>query len=165
MPHGGRHFFWVDTLLTQQVASGGAQINSLLTGLTATESRMGLTLMRLILCLDIAALVHDAGEGSQFVDTGIGIVSQEAFTAAVFPDPATAADFPVGGWLFRCRVRTYGFATDQAAVYNRVLERDLGAKRKINNGELYIHTQNTADQASTHTISLSGVVRALFLST
>jgi len=165
MPHGGRHTFWVDTTLDLQVTSGSVTAAGLLTNISSVESRTGMTLIRLILCLDVAHLIHDSGEGIQNVAVGIGIASQEAFAANVFADPNTDTDFPMGGWLFRCRMRTYGFAADQAAVYNRVIERDLRAKRKLNNGNMFLSGANDAESGTASTIVIAGIVRALFLST
>jgi len=46
-----------------------------------------------------------------------------------------------------------------------VIERDLRNKRKVNNGEIYATFVNTAEQGSTHTISVIGIIRCLILST
>ena len=165
MPHGGRHMFWVDSVLDLQVASGGQTISSLMPGLSDDVKRSGMTLMRIILCLDVAHLIPDSGEGIQNVALGVGIASQEAFLGSVLPEPATQFDFPQGGWIFRCRLRTYGFAADVGAVYNRVIERDLRNKRKINNGELYIIAENAAEFGITSVVVVAGIVRCLMLST
>ena len=165
MAHGGRHMFWVDSMLDLQIANNAIDIEGLLPGLTTNESRMGMTLMRTILCLDIAPLVHDAGEGTQNVSIGVGIASQEAFVAEVLPDPSSSLDFPVGGWIWRCRYRIYSFAADQPAVFNRHVDLDLRNKRKLNNGELYLTTENAPEQGTTFTIVVAGSIRCLFLST
>ena len=165
MAHGGRHMFWVDSLLSNQVANNTNALVSLMTGISSSESRMGMTLIRLIFCFDFGHLIHDSGEGSQIVDFGIGIASQEAFAAGVVADPEVSTEFPTGGWLFRCRLRTYGFAADQPSVYSRTIERDLRAKRKLNNGELFFSVDNSADQGTGGSIQALGIVRALFLST
>jgi len=165
MPHGGRHMFWVDLPQSTQIATGAKSEVDLLVGLTANESRSGITVMRIILMWALAALVHDSGEGSQIVTMGIGIASQEAFAAGALADPETTDDFPTGGWLFRGRARTIAFAADQPAFYERVVERDLRAKRRLNNGVLYQSITNTADQGSTHVVQVAGMTRVLLLST
>ena len=65
MAHGGRHYFWVDTISDLQVSSGGNNSTSLLGGIPTTESRSGMTLIRLVLCYSIQYLLHDSGEGQQ----------------------------------------------------------------------------------------------------
>ena len=165
MPHGGRHYFWVDTNHALQVASGGKSETSLMTGISSTESRMGMTLIRLLLCWDLSHLLHDSGEGTQRPAIGIGIASQEAFAAGTLPEPEDDTEFPMGGWLFKCSFRTYGFAADAPAAYSRVIERDLRAKRKLNNGELFLTLTNVPDGGTAGTVTLIGITRALWLST
>jgi len=166
MPHGGRHFYWVDRLLDEQVASGTVnQTNNLFQTIPISESRVGMTIMRTILCLDVAHLIPDSGEGIQNVAMGIGITGADAFASNVVADPEIDADFPMGGWVFRCRVRTYGFAADSPSVYNRVIERDLRGKRKVNNGEVFWVTSNLPEQGTPSTIVVHGIVRMLILST
>ena len=165
MPHGGRHLFWVDSFVSLIMSTANGDVESLMTGLSSTESRMGLTLMRSILCLEVGRLIPDSGEGNDIVDIGIGIASQEAFAANVLSDPNVITEFPIGGWIFRCRVRTFGFAADASVAYSRVIERDLRNKRKINNGEMFITGFNTANQGSASTCSVDGIVRNLYLST
>ena len=167
MPHGGRHMFWVDTLVDEQIAIGGKSQISLMTGISSTESRMGLTLMRLILCLDASPLIVGSSEGAMKNFMGIGVASQEAFAALALADPESATDFPIGGWLFRCAYKLYNYdnAADRAAVRGRVIERDLGAKRKLNNGELYLSVTNQSEQGFDFVTSVIGIVRSLYLST
>jgi len=158
---------WIDTLLNMQVATGAQARQSIMTaGITAQDVRLtGMTLLRTIIGLDIAHLVHDSGEGSQIVDLGIGVSSQEAVDAGVIADPATETDFPVRGWIYRGRYRTYGFAADQAAVYNARVDLDIRARRKLDNGEAFIVVDNTADQGSTGSIVVMGLLRHLWLIT
>ncbi len=165
MPHGGRHMFWVDTITNTQVASGAKSETSLMTGISSTESRMGMTLMRLILCYSLGRTIMDSGEGIDLVSIGIGIASQEAFAGGVLADPESSAEFPMGGWLYRCRYAVHGFATNAQAVFQIQIDKDLGAKRKLNNGELYITVTNQAGNGIAGFISLIGATRALFLST
>ena len=42
-------------------------------------------------------------DGVMAIDVGIGVVSTEAFTAGVVPDPQTSSDYPTLGWLYRTR--------------------------------------------------------------
>jgi len=165
MAHGGRHAFWVDSLHDIQVASGVNNIVSLIPNIPATESRSGMTLLRTLICWNIQPTIHDSGEGQQTFDVGIGITSQDAFTAGAVADPEVETDHPMGGWLYRCRGTVFAFAADQAAVYSRILQEDLRGKRKLNNGNLFMTLTNTPEQGTATAISLIGITRCLFLST
>jgi len=124
-----------------------------------------MTLMRTIVCADVARTVHDSGEGSELVDVGIGLASQEAFQADVLADPDNESDFPLRGWIWRCRYRIYGFIANDPAVFNRHIEMDLRGKRKIENGELFLSLVNTAQEGASGTVNIAGIVRCLILST
>jgi len=157
---------WLDTLVAQQIASGGQDLISLMTGVAAIDTRLaGMTLMRTILGLDVAHLIHDSGEGSQYVVMGIGVASQESFAAGTVPDPSVNGDFPPRGWVWRARYRTYGFAADQAAVFNQRIDLDIRSRRRLENGECYLVSDNQVDQGVTGTIVVSGLVRQLWLVT
>ena len=157
---------WVDTMLDLQVGNGSSNAVSLITDLSFVEIRMSqLTVMRTIIGIDVAHLIHDSGEGSQDVSIGIGVASQDAFSAggASLPDPAVQGDFPTRGWVWRARFRVYGFAADQAAVFNRRIDLDIRARRKLDNGESFIKVTNTVDQGTSGTINAIGLIRQLWL--
>ncbi len=159
--------FWSDTLVDNQASSGGAQVNtSLFNQFSIAESRLvSLTLLRTIIGLDIAHLIHDSGEGSQTVELGIGVVSQDAFAAGggALPSPVVQNDFPTRGWVWRARFRTYGFAADQPAVYNNRVDLDIRARRKLENGVSILSVVNTPDQGTAGTINVIGLIRQLWL--
>ncbi len=153
---------WVDSLHNITVASGGkSELTLMFELLTARSDR--LTLLRTILCHDYSYTVHDAGEGTQTVDVGIGVTSDEAFNAGVLPDPETASEHPTRGWVYRCRHRLHGFAADQAAVDVRTVNRDLRSKRVIQNGELFLSITNQNDTGAAASIQVTGITRCLFL--
>ncbi len=155
---------WEDTLINADTASGAQSLQTLVSSFSNEEMRLaGMTLMRTIIGLDVAYTVHDAGEGSQLVDLGIGVTSQEAFAAASVPDPNVATDHPTRGWVFRARGRVFGFAADQAAVYDWRLDRDIRSRRKLENGECYLVTNNTAVEGAASTIRVIGLIRLLWL--
>ena len=155
---------WVDTNIDITVSSGSSGSTSLMTGVSATQTRFDrMTLLRTILGFDIAYAVHDSGEGSQRVSLGIGITSQEAFTAGVFPDPETDTDFPVRGWIWRAKYRIFGFAADQPAIFTRRVDLDLRAMRKLENGEAFMNIANVAEEGTTGVIIVTGLIRQLWL--
>ena len=158
----------MDTLVDAQVASGSNVELTLVGDLTAVDIRMEqLTLLRTIIGIDLAYLIHDAGEGSQDVFVSIAIASQDAFAVAgtALPFAQTQGDHPTRGWIWRARYRLYGFAADQAAVFNRRVDLDIRARRKLDNGECYIRVENVADQGVATTINMIGLIRQLWLVT
>ena len=155
---------WIDTVVSQAVASGGSAFVSLMTGVTAAETRLSqMTLMRTILRMDIAATVHDSGEGSVIIDYGIGIVNQASFTAANVPAPSGAAEFPIRGWIVRSRGRVFGFAADQPVVYVWAVDQDLRSRRKLENGEAYIRWDSNALEGAGVAVTIVGIIRQLWL--
>ena len=156
--------FWSDTLLHTLVGSGGQAAISLVSDFSNEELRLAsLTLMRTIIGIDVAYSVHDSGEGSQLMDIAIGVESQEAFAAGVHPDPKVGSDHPVRGWVFRARGRVFGFAADQPAVYSWRLDRDIRSRRKLENGEAFIVIDNTPAEGAAGSVSVSGLIRQLWL--
>ena len=160
---------WIDTILDLQVASGSVPIIASLMGdVDTTESRLtGMTLLRTIIGLHIAHLVHDSGEGSQKVSIGIAVAPQVAFVAGQgsLPNPGLGDDHPTRGWIFRAQYVTYGFAADQAAVFDNRIDKDIRSRRKLENGECYFTVNNGLDQGSAGTIGVIGLIRQLWLVT
>ena len=164
MPHGGRHLFWLDTLLNNNISSGGNVSFSLMQDIDSTESRIGMTLMRIILCMQVAHAIHDSGEGTQMTTAGIGIVASQAFTAGEIPQPNVMTEFPLRGWIWRCRYLTQGFAADQAAVDVRDVNLDLRAKRKLDNGTIFMTAFNEPQAGVAGTVRITGLIRCLWMS-
>ncbi len=158
-----RRLFWVDTLHANEVASAGQTTINLVGSFDMEQTRLAtLTVMRIIVCHDYHYTVHDAGEGSLTLDVGIGISSQEAFAAGILADPATTQDFPIRGWLYRCRHVLHGFAADQPAVDVRSVNKDLRARRKLDNGVLHLILDNTPASGVASTARITGITRVLF---
>ena len=155
---------WVDTRVSDNVAISGQFITSLMTGVSATETRFtGMTLLRTIIGMSVGAFTHDSGEGSAGVDIGIGVTSQEAFAANQLPDPETETDFPTRGWIWRSAYRTFAFAADQPAVYEHRIDLDLRSRRKLENGECYLIASNLTIEGVGHVVRLTGYIRQLWL--
>ena len=155
---------WIDTHLNSSIASGAQVDASLMTGVSATQTRFDqMTLLRTIVGIDIAYTVHDSGEGSQLVNLGIAIASQEALAAGVVADPGTSTDFPTRGWVWRAQYRIFGFAADQPAVFDRRVDLDLRAQRKLENGEAFIVIANVAHEGVATAIDVTGLIRQLWL--
>ena len=156
---------WVDTIFGLNVASDGQSSVELdETAFTVQERRsVRWTLIRTILRLDIAATVRDSGEGDQLVTLGIGVVSQEAFAALTLPEPGTGLDFPIKGWVYRARYRVYAVAVDDQNVDVVRIDLDLRARRLMANGRLVLIADNTPNQGTATAVTISGIVRSLFL--
>ncbi len=155
---------WVDTNVNFAVASGGSGEISLMTGVSATDTRLAqMTLLRTIIGLDVGHSVHDSGEGSQRVALGIGVASQEAFAAATLPDPEVATDFPTRGWVWRAEYRIFGFAADQPTIFTRRIDLDIRAMRKLENGEAFMNARNQPEEGATGSVKILGYIRQLWL--
>ncbi len=158
---------WVDTVLNISVASGGQAVVALdETGFTIQERRAARwTLLRTIVRLDVAPTVRDSGEGDQAVDIGIGVVSEEGFSAVppVVPDSSVGLDFPIKGWVYRARHRIYAVAVDDQNVNLVRLNLDLRAKRLMANGRLALIVDSGNNQGQATAVALMGTIRALFL--
>ena len=155
---------WIDTNIHSDIASGTTSSVTLMTGVSSTQTRFDqMMLLRTIIGLDIFPVVHDEGEGSQHLALGIGIASQEAFSAGVFLDPQTSTDYPTRGWVWKAQYRIWGFAADQPAVFNQRVDRDIRAMRKLENGEAYLTMFSNALEGVQIAIKVIGLVRQLWL--
>ena len=155
---------WIDTIINPAVASGGTLLQSLMTGVSAAETRLSqMTLLRTIIGLDISHTVHDSGEGSQLADVGIAVASQEAFLLGSVSDPGTSGEHPTRGWVWRSRYRIWGFAADQPTIFTRRIDLDIRAMRKLENGESFMRMDNAPSEGVAGSISFTGIIRQLWL--
>jgi len=89
----------------------------------------------------------------------IGIASQEAFAAGVLSDPGSGAEEPPRGWIWRA-----SYVASQNGIGTPVVTpvfADIHGARKIENGEVYIIAENTAQVGTSSTMNFSGLVRLL----
>ena len=156
---------WFDTLLNDAVASAAQEVIGMgPPGASVTERRVQrYTLIRSILSFDIMPTVRDSGEGDQLVTLGMGVVSTESAAAGNVPDPETPTDYPIRGWVWRNRYRIYASAVDDQNVDHVRVEVDLRGKRKIENGEMVLITKNSSNQGTATVVTLSGIIRLLYL--
>ena len=155
---------WVDSLI-QLTAVSGAPGTPAVAGLLFVPDRIErnhMTLLRTILCLTFAFEI-DHGVSQQVVDYAIGFASDESLAAGVLPDPEVAAERPQRGWVYRCFRM---MSSEGAGIAGRTIqadEKDLLAKRKVDNGRAYLTVQNTAFAGVAEDILVSGIVRMLYL--
>ena len=156
---------WIDTNIDSDVASGATtQVNLIGEFAAFQDLRLArLTLLRTIVRLDIAATVHDSGEGSQRVSMGAGIASNEAISGNTTSDPEDASEHPTRGWIFRGVWRAFGFAADQPAISVREVNLDLRARRKLENGIPFLSINNAAQEGTAFTVNVTGIMRMLYL--
>ncbi len=157
---------WEDTVVSVSVAVAGENLIGLADSLTEAEARFNqMTLLRTIIGLDVARLVHDSGEGSERIALGIGIASRESMTAGTtaVPNPSIGTDHPVRGWVWRAHYRTYGFAADQPAVFNQRINLDIRAMRKLDNGRPFLFMESDNLEGVSSVVQVMGLIRMLFL--
>ena len=154
-----RQGFWIDNLLNTSVAAAGDGNDSLFTGTPPINTR-GVTITRIVLDLALMSITTAGAFGVQAIDIGIGMTSQEAFNAGVFPDPRSD-ERPVGGWMFRtrCVVAQNGVGTN--ILYE--CHRDIRSGRKVSDGEAFIVFNSANILGTTFTVQVVGVVRCLVL--
>jgi len=150
---------WIDTRVDETSVSGSQSITSLLPGITPADAR-GMTLIRMIVKFGLYSNTTAGSWGVQRVDMGIGVASQEAFSASALPDPATASDKPARGWIYR----TQQLVSQNGVNHNIFVDvaADIRSARKIENGELYLIWDNSPETGTTFTVNVHGLVRCLF---
>jgi len=133
---------------------------SLMTGVAPVNVRRQ-TLIRTILRLELFSETVAGAWGTQRVDIGIGITSQEAFAAGVVPDPNTDGDQPSRGWIYRTRVVPSQNSAGAPVVLT--LAADIRAARKLDDGECYLVVNNSTTTGTSFTVRQSGIIRQLWL--
>ena len=150
---------WIDTSVGFTIATSAQTSLSLMTGVAPVNMR-GMTLIRTILTLDCFSVTTAGAWGVQILSIGIGVASQEAFAAGVFPDPNTMTDKPPRGWVYR----TSRCVAQNGASAPVIMEirADIRGARKIENGELYIVVDNDPIVGTTFTARVQGLARTLY---
>ena len=151
---------WIDTLVGFTVATGVQSNVSLMTGV-APVNVWRQTLIRTIVELSVYSSSVAGVWGTQLVNAGIGIASQEAFAAGVLADPNVANDQPSRGWIYRT-----GFVVGQNATGGNIVHNvraDIRAARKLDDGECYLVVNNGTDLGTAFTILVRGIIRQLWL--
>jgi len=151
----------VDTQFEVSVADGAQDLRSLLSTFIPTETP-GMTLTRMIARFHPTSGSVAGAWGKGHVDFGVAMVSQESFLAGVVPDPKTATEQPVEGWVYKDRllVTQNGVGTPVLVSEAHV---DLRAQRRIGRSELVLVADWTFDAGTTFVLSWTGIVRCLML--
>jgi len=154
---------WEDTLVNEDITSGGSALVGLTLQLDDTSKR-GSTITRMLIRLNFHEEVLNSGTALQRVDLGIGIASQEAFALGVtaLPAPQTATERPRLGWYFREEVMVRSSTTDTGfGVPVLRVQADIRAMRKLENGELYLRMNSVGSVGVDFTVRAVGLIRTL----
>ena len=125
------------------------------------DERRGSTVTRIIGCLTLTGATEGAVTGDVMVDFGIGVASQEAFSAGAVSDPTDPSAQPLRGWLYRCRQfarqTTEAGHPDTAFVWTF----DVKSQRKLDTGELFLVVEPNNIIGTSFNIRLIGTIRVL----
>ena len=162
-PGARRKTVWIDEAFNWDIADG-SQANQQL-GPVGTIEGPGWTLVRTIMDLQLAPSSPMQVTGQQVAAYGIGLASQEAFTAGVLPDPNTESDFPVRGWVFRSRrlVRDVAAGTGVIQMLQEPIHIDIRSARKIDDSVLFAVFENNPVSATAFNVRFIGLMRTLFM--
>ena len=154
---------WADTRFADlSILDAATSKSDLLAGLTPADTK---TVTRVLVDLTFGYVSSFAQDGSNTIDVGIGVVSQEAFDLETLPDPNAIADYPQQGWLYvatkRC-MQTFLTSTGLHLI-PAVFQVDIRAQRKVDRGVLFMVLQNNAAEGLSATVRVYGRVRALCL--
>ena len=150
---------WIDNLFNFTVNAGGEVVQSLTVALTEVETQE-MTVIRMIMCYAMQSDDPGSVNGIQLCDVGVGITSQDAFTAGAIADPNVQADFPMVGWLYRCRHLVMD-SIDSRDIQPLQIEKDIRSMRKLARGELYFVAENNLGRGTADAIRVSGLIRVL----
>jgi len=156
---------WADQILSVPVAGASALNRSFLglSALSALDRRIQrFTLIRTIVGIDIMPTVRDSGEGDQLVSIGIAVVSEET-AATGSPDPSVEDEHPLRPWVWRAQFRVFASAVDDQNVVRVRADVDLHSQRKLENGRPALLIRNVDNQGTSTPISVTGLIRMLYL--
>ena len=151
---------WIDALISIDVSSGGQNTQTLFPGITPDELRNG-TIVRTVTSLSLTSVSVAGAWGFQILDLGLGVISQEAIGAGIFPDPNDADDYPTRGWLYRERCGVSQNGTGASLLSYCVF--DVRSQRKLDTGAYYMVVNNTPGVGTSFTTRVFGSVRTLVL--
>ena len=155
---------WTDKLFDANMSVGTTMKVDLSVEFTANETA-GLTLVRTIMCYTLRPNNPGAVSGHQTVDIGIGVFEAEAFAADVLPDVDSEADYPRGGWLYRCRHDVQDELTATGVVPRLEVNKDIRAQRRMGGPDIALGFlgENSNGEGTSFSCRLVGIVRTLWL--
>ena len=117
-------------------------------------------MIRTLIRMNVMVNTDQTVLSGQRIDFGIGVADQEAFAAAILPDPETPGDEPALGWVWR---DSHVLMTP-SDVYPMVLRvhQDVRSQRKIDDGELYVSITSGNELGTGFGVFVAGLIRCLF---
>jgi len=155
-----RRTTWVDVRVNQAMGNASQTIASL-TGPFGSDDTHEWTITRVIGRLHAVTADATAAFTIQRVAVGIGVVSQEAFSASVVPDPEFDTDFPVEGWLVKMHLHPMWEA--EVGGIPEVVDFDIHAQRRIRGNEPVIIIENNLARGTSTEVEVNGLIRVLYL--
>ena len=151
---------WDDLYLSGSVANAGQDIVRLLPNVSDTEKR-GCTAIRVLYHAWYSPTSPGVANGVMSLDVGIGLVSDDAFSASAVPEADDADDFPVAGWVYRDRWAVMD-SVDSRDIQPVEAFRDLRAQRKLDRSSLVMLHEASTHVGTAFTIKFIGLVRVLY---
>ena len=145
--------------MNSSVVSGGTQGLDRLDNILFPEET---TLVRTIACIRIQPVVVESSLNNlQLISVGIGVCSQDAFTAGAVADPNVDTDFPQDGWVYKCRWNLLGNAGNTIEPIK--VDFDIRAMRKLGRGSSYVVFDNSPGAGTPFTVRFFMLIRQLYL--
>ena len=156
-----RRTAWDDEVVGVDVVSAGNSDQELLASVTDIDKR-GCTIVRVLAHLWMTPAAGTVVNGTQRLWFGLQLVSEEARTAGVLPDPDQQTDYPILGWMYRDVFVVTSNSTQEFRVAPTELRVDLRSQRKIDRAAIVMSIRNRAGSGTSFTVSVQGVVRTLY---
>ena len=93
---------------------------------------------------------------------GIGMSSDDAFTANALADVNTDSDFPMGGWLWRDMVMVMDETLGSGVTPYIEVRVDLRAQRKLDRASVFLARSNTAQEGTNFSVEMTAFIRMLY---
>ena len=154
-PRGTR---WIDTVRTDNVASGGVASFTLLGSLGADDIP-GLTIVRSLVSHFCAPTASPTAYGQNRLMSGAGIITGDAFAASAFPELGTSTDYPMRGWMWKQQTEVL---MDVDYMLTAHISGDFRSQRKLDEQtECFCLLANFAVFGSATSISVITLIRLL----
>ena len=153
---------WDDQLVNTVNLVEGTQAPVLLAENVADPEKRGCTIVRMLIGIQIMPSNPNTANGTQRVMIGVGVTSDDAFSAGALPDLETDADFPVQGWMYRDSFVVVDIASGGNPGMVVRIEKDIRAQRKIDRSTPFLVLRTNTIQGSTIGVMYSGIVRILY---
>ena len=128
----------------------------------ADPEKRGCTIVRMLIGMQFFPASPNAVNGVQRVMIGVGVTSDDAFSAGALPDLETDADFPVQGWMYRDSFNLADIASGGNPGLILRVEKDIRAQRKIDRSTPFLVVRTNQVQGTAFAVIESGIIRILY---